>query len=96
MTTKPEQRAKESEGWASYAADRKRGDFARFPETALQLLLEDNWKVFREHRPAGAYLPICQLDGEEWPCGDVLDVFAPVTKVIRAAEQMNRNHEETP
>lgn len=47
----------------------------------LTARLADNWRVFREHRPAGAYLPVGQLDGdchscgEAWPCAAVRDAL---------------------
>jgi len=42
----------------------------------------EEWQVFREHRPVGAYLPIGQMDGDckcgrgAWPCPAVLAVLA--------------------
>lgn len=47
-------------------------------------IMANNWKVFKEHRPIGAYLPLGQLDGdckgcnEEWPCNTIRDILSNV------------------
>ena len=41
--------------------------------------LAGDWRLFRRHHPAGAYLPVGQLDGdcrdcgEAWPCTTIRD-----------------------
>lgn len=43
--------------------------------------LTEHWRVFKKHRPAGAYHPVGQLDGDcrecgsEWPCPPVREVL---------------------
>jgi hypothetical protein len=44
--------------------------------------LGEHWRVFREHHPVGAYLPVGQLDGDckcgrgSWPCETVAATLA--------------------
>jgi hypothetical protein len=48
---------------------------------ALTEALHDQWRVFKRHRPVGAYLPVGQLDGDcscgrgEWPCAELMAVL---------------------
>lgn len=51
--------------------------------------LHQRWRIFKHHRPSGAYPPVGQLDGdcggcgESWPC-------APVSTVLAEALLNNR------
>lgn len=48
----------------------------------LEQVLAENWRVFRKHKPVGAYLPVGQLDGDcrecggPWPCAEVRKVLS--------------------
>lgn len=56
------------------------------PTPDVETLLGEQWMVFRKHSPAGAYLPVGQLDGDcrecghAWPCADVLAVLEPLIR----------------
>lgn len=59
----------------------------------VRVVLEDNWRVFQEHRPVGAYLPVGQEDGDcmtchtPFPCVKVLEVFDELQ------DRINRVHD---
>src|SRR3954471_5897327 len=57
-----------------------RGMSERLAEWVIDVMGE-NWKTFRAHAPAGAYLPVGQLDGDcrecgaAWPCPTVTKII---------------------
>jgi hypothetical protein len=61
-------------------------------DVALAEMMARQWVTFRKHRPAGAYLPVGQLDGDchecgnAWPCPAVELILSPWLARLEAAE----------
>ncbi len=70
-------------GWASPTEVTAPVDAERAKEAGeIAKWVQREWRLFREHRPVGAYLPVGQLDGDcrcgrgEWPCETLTQALA--------------------